>query len=729
MTARHRARPRLRSRCVRVPGLAAVLWVCALPAVTAAQTIRDPRVASLEFEGNETFPDSELYAAIETQPTRCRTFLLSWLCALTDWGFAHRRGYLADQGVVRDRLRLEGFYRFRGFLQARVDTAVDREDERVRVRFDIEEGPATPIDSLTISGLPGAMPLNAARRRVSLGAGDRFDQVRLEAGKDSLVHGLRELGYIDALVLQDALIPRGEGGARVRLDVSPGSRYRVGELRVTGGEAIGEGVVRRFIRIGPGEFYQQSRLDDSQRDLFALDAVRFASIQPEAVSDSVVDIVVHITPASTRAARGGLGWSTDECFQTEARLTHRNLFGGAKRLSVRAQLGTLFAQQLEGAFPCSDVGQDPQFRTLNFLGEAELAIPTFFSGRNSVRARLYGERESVPDVFIREEVGADVSVTRRLRRRMTATIGYRPAFTGFDQRSAEIFFCVNFGFCTPDDIETVTQSRWLSPLTISWLYNRTNDPLQPTSGFYLAAEIERAERFTGSDYRYVRLTLQAADFSPLGRELVFGARVRMGLVEPTAGPFMVAGPQREEDVIHPSKRFFAGGSQSVRGFAQNLLGPRVLVLDQMEDCPNEILEPCAARLAAEDPGAFVERPIGGNASLELSLELRQVLSPRWGVVAFLDVGDVWRDLSEIDAPSLSPGLGLRFRSPVGPLRLDIGYNPSGPASLPVVFTLIDGDLLELPDPVVYDPFRFDQPSRLKEFWRRLQIHFSIGEAF
>ncbi len=727
MTLRHRARPRLLSRCV--PGLAAVLAVCALPGETAAQTIRDPRVASLEFEGNETFSDSELYAAIETERTRCLTVLLWPICALTDWGFVHRRGYLADQGVLRDRLRLEGFYRFRGFLQARVDTFVNREADRVRIRFDIEEGFATPIDSLTISGLPDAMPTNAARRHLRTGPGDRFDQVRLEAGKDSLVHGLRELGYIDALVLQDALIPRGEGGAQVRLDVSHGSRYRVGEIRVVGGEAIGEGVVRRFIRIGPGEFYQQSRLDDSQRDLFALDAVRFASIQPQAVSDSVVDVVVQITPASTRAARGGLGWSTDECFQTEARLTHRNLFGGAKRLALRAQLGNLFAQQIGGAFPCSDVGQAPEFRTLNFLGEAELAIPTFFGGRNSFRARLYGERESVPDVFIREEVGADLSVTRRLRRRMTATLGYRPAFTGFDQRSADIFFCVNFGFCTPEDIETVTQARWLAPLTLSWLYNRTNDPLQPTSGFYLAAELERAERFTGSDYRYVRLIVQAADFSPLEPGLVFGARIRMGLVEPTAGPFMVAGAQREADVIHPSKRFFAGGSQSVRGFAQNLLGPRVLVADQMEDCPDEILEPCAARLAKEDPGAFVERPIGGNASFELSLELRQVLSPRWGVVAFLDLGDVWRDLSKIDKPAISPGLGLRFRSPVGPLRLDIGYNPSGPVALPVVFTLIDGDLLELPDPVVYDPFRFDEPSRLKELFRRLQIHFSIGEAF
>ena len=81
--------------------------------------------------------------------------------------------------------------------------------------------------------------------------------------------------------------------------------------------------------------------------------------------------------------------------------------------------------------------------------------------------------------------------------------------------------------------------------------------------------------------------------------------------------------------VHPSKRFFAGGSQSVRGFGQNLLGPRVLVADQEEDCPTEVLQDCVERLSREKPGAFAERPRGGNAGLELSVELRQRLSGRF----------------------------------------------------------------------------------------------------
>jgi hypothetical protein len=106
----------------------------------------------------------------------------------------------------------------------------------------------------------------------------------------------------------------------------------------------------------------------------------------------------------------------------------------------------------------------------------------------------------------------------------------------------------------------------------------------------------------------------------------------------------------------------------------------------------------------------VERPIGGNAGFEATLELRKLLTPRWGLVAFLDVGQVWEGLSSIEAPIWTPGAGIRFLSPVGPLRFDIGYNPSGATDLPVVVQLEDGELLELDSPVLFDPFTFDDPT-------------------
>lgn len=713
-------------------GVAAALCLWLAAGVAAAGPldgqVRDIEVVSLTFEGNEAFPASELEAVIRTRKTECTTLLLEPLCAITDWGFAHSRQYLDTLDVAADELRLELFYRDRGFFSAEVDHGVSIAGDEAQVSFAIEEGPPTPIDSMSISGVPAVLDSAEVRQLIGLGPGARFDQFRLRVGEDSLVRRLREFGYIEATVLEDLLRPPG-AGARVHLDVNPGVRFRVGDIEVDGAEDIGEGVVRDLMRIRSGEYLSQSRVEDSQRALFGVDAIRFASISTDVANDSIVDLIVQITPARTRVARGGFGWSTDQCLQTQATLTHRNLFGGAKRLELTARLDEIFAQQLGGSFPCSDVGTDADFRTLNFLLRAEFSVPVFFSGRNRFSASVYGERQSVPDVFIREGVGAQFGVTRELKRGMTATLSWQPAYTGFDEESADIFFCVNFGFCTPEDIATVTRAQWLSPLNLNWVYNRTDDPVQPSNGHYFTAEIERADVFTGSDYRYLRVNVQAADFESLDDDLVVGARIRAGFIEPTSGPFSVSDPDREQEVIHPSKRFFVGGSGSVRGFGQNLLGPRVLVADQVEDCPDEFLEPCVRRLAEEDPGAFVQRPNGGNAAVEISIELRQRLSRQWGLVLFVDGGNVYQGLSDLDWPVWTPGAGIRLNTPVGPLRLDLGYNPSGPTPLPVVVSLEQGSLVELPDPVLFDPFTYDQPSALKEFWRRLQIHFSIGEAF
>ena len=718
-----------RSRiCIAVGVAALFVGLFGRPTGAFAQTIRDPEVASLDIEGNEAFSDSEIESVLRSRETSCKTILLALFCAVSDWGFAHSREYLDSLAVQDDELRIQLFYRDRGFFAASATSEIRRGREKAWIHFGIEEGPPTLIDSLSITGVPQRLDSAEVARLIGLGPGDRFDQVELAVGKDSLRSALRERGYIQTTILEDLLRPPG-AGARVNLMVDSGPRFSIGEISVQGAEGIGEDVVRSLMRIGPGDIYRQSLIDESQQVLFGVDAIRFASIQPTVAGDSIVDLNVAITPGRFRTARGGFGWSTDQCLRAEARLTNRNLFGGAKRLQVTARLDNIFAQQLGGGFPCGGVGTSPDFRTLNYLLRAELTIPVFFSGRNAFRASLFGQRETFPDVYIREEIGAEFGVSRNIKRGMTATLGYQPSYTGFDEQSADIFFCVSFGFCTPDDIATVTQASWLAPVVLGWVLNRTNHPLQPTNGHYFTVDLERAASWTGSEYRYYRVTGQAADFETIEPGTVVGIRLHGGYVKATGGPVPSAAPDGGDAVLHPSKRYFSGGSQSVRGFGQNLLGPKVLSLDQMRDCPDEFLEICAARIAMEDPGRFEERPQGGNASFEANVELRRYLAPEWTLVLFVDGGGVWESLDALDWPTWTPGVGVRFSSPVGPLRLDIGYNPTGGQSLPVVVSLANGSLVELVEPVFYDPFGYDDPGFLTEFWRRLQFHISIGEAF
>jgi outer membrane protein assembly factor BamA len=206
---------------------------------------------------------------------------------------------------------------------------------------------------------------------------------------------------------------------------------------------------------------------------------------------------------------------------------------------------------------------------------------------------------------------------------------------------------------------------------------------------------------------------------------VLAGRIRFGAINALSSQtFGVTG--QSDKIIHPRKRFFAGGAESVRGFGANLLGPTVLVVDADDDCPGVDLDLCVDGLEA---GAFDERPSGGNAVLEGSLEIRTKVGERWTVVSFVDVGQVWRSLGDRNDFIVTPGFGVRFRSPIGPLRLDLGYDPSGPSNRPVVAVLEGGDIQQLNRTVRFDPFTFDDPGLLTEVGRRLQVQISIGEAF
>ena len=723
--------------------LAVCLALTALGTVPArGQVGLEREVVSLQFDGNQAFSDDRLARAIALDATRCKTFALAPFCWLTDWGLVHNRAYLDEAVLPADLLRLRLFYRRRGYRSVAVDTAVERLDGQVRVRFEIDEGPPTVLDTLVVTGTEGVLPSASVRQAFPLEPGEPFDLVELSRGKEALADRLRNRGYPRAAVLDEYFIPRGSRSVELTLDVRPGPRARFGEVRVQSGDGVGEGVVRQVLSFRPGQLYRQDRVLQSQRDLYQLEAVRFANIETDvaadADTDTLVDVTVSVTPADPRTVRTGVGVTTTDCVQTEARFTHRNFLGGARRLRVTGRLSNLLAEELGESFPCTGVGRDPVFQQLGFTARVDFREPFFLSSGNSLEASLFLERESVPDIFVRESRGGEVTLTRRLRRRMPLTIGYRPELTSFDEQSADVFFCVNFGFCQPDDIRALTESRWLSPLTAAWSYDRTNAAFSPTSGYYVDVSGEWADRVTGSDYQYVRFNLEAADFEEIADGVVLAVRLRTGFVEALGGqPFGDPTTGEEEVVVHPRKRFFVGGSQSVRGFEQNLLGPTVLLF-QAAECPDrfgttrEELTECALELASRpsDPDdVFDERPVGGNAAFEANLELRLDVGGPWTVVGFLDVGQVWVDIGDLQAPVASPGAGVRFESPVGPLRLDVGYDPTSPDRLPAVAELPNQEIVELRRAVPYDPFTYDGQTGFTEFWRRLHLNISIGEAF
>ena len=696
----------------------------------AGQTFEDPEVAKITFAGNEAFSDGDLESAILTAATHCRTFLFVFplpLCPLTDWGVAHIREYLDDGELPLDVLRLRLYYRQRGFRAATVDTTIVRQGERVRIQFDVVEGEPTRIRTLEVVGGEDLLDSAAVGEDLPLTLGDRLDLVTLGEGERRLAERLRKEGYVHAQVLREYFIPSETLEADVSLRVEPGPRVKVGEVRIIGSGEVGDGVIGELLRFRSGDWFREDRIVESQRSLYSLQALRWANIasEPRSDTDTLIDLRVEVAPAPKRSLQAGLGLQTDECVQGQASLTYRNFLGDARILRFSGRVSNLLASELQGQFPCSDVSANEVYQELNYLLEVGFEQPVFSDGRNNLRASVFGERETVPDLYVRNAIGGQVSFSRRLQRRMQLTLGYQPALTSFAEESADIYFCVNFGVCDPEDIQVLTDANWLSPITGLWTYDRTDNPFAATRGWYVAVELEQAGDLTLSDYQYTRGTVDGAVFHQVSKTIVIGGHVRTGTILPYTGN-VFDGTVTSDAVVHPQKRFFAGGPQSVRGFGLNLLGPTVLVLEE-EDCEGYVdFEECAQDLP---PTAFNERPLGGNSVFEGSVEARFRAGERWTVAAFVDFGQVWETIDDRASLVATPGAGVRFRSPVGPLRLDVGYNPTGTKLLPVVIVLDDGSIVETQNPVSYDPFSWDDPSALSELWRRLRIQFSIGEAF
>jgi len=698
------------------------------PAV--AQESGEPEVVEVSFAGNLTLSSSALEEAILTEASTCRAFLFYFplpLCPLTDVGFAHRRQYLDEEELSNDRLRLLLYYRQRGYRQAQVDQEVTRENGKARIRFNIEERDPTIIRRFELRGADDLLARERQLELLGVREGDPLDLAAFALGEGRLIEELRNRGYVNTTVLRDYFIPRDTRDAEVSLRVVPGPLVRIGDVRVEGSGQIGDAIIHSVLAIGPGDVFRDREIIESQRRLFNLEALRSASITSErrGDTDTLIDLRVRVAPAPQRTVDLGVGMETDECAQVQADWTNRNFLGRARVLRLTTRLSNLFASQLQGSFPCTDVAEEAVFQELNFRLGATFEQPVFAGGRNSLLAGIYTEEETVPDLFVRNSTGGELAFTHRFSSRMALTAAVRPELTSFGEQSADIYFCVNFGFCTPEDIGVLSERRWLSPVALLWALDRTDGRLSSTRGYYVNTEAEYAGALTGSDYRYVRATLDAAAFAPLDGARVLAGRVRFGVIEPS-GAQAFETTEGSPAVVHPRKRFFAGGAESIRGFGANLLGPTVLVVDVEDDCPGQDLDGCVDGLP---PGAFNERPAGGNAVIEASLELRNELGDRWSVVAFVDAGQVWTGLGDRSDLILTPGIGFRFRSPIGPLRVDFGYDPSSASDRPVVALREGGDIQELNRTVRFDPFGFDDPGAATEFLRRVQLQFSIGEAF
>ena len=738
--------PRLRVSAVKWSFLATTLLVSPAIAQEKASEVR-----KISFAGANSFDDELLRAAIVSNATQCSLIVV--ICS---------RSYIDEIGLRGDLVRLRMFYYQRGYREVKIGLDSIARNDGVEIRFNVTEGRPVLVSSVEIntaddSAAFDAHTKNALRRALPLRPGAVFNLLDYEVSRDSLRARLSNLGYARAEVLANYLIPRDSSyAARVQFDVMLGERMRFGPITVEGNQNVSAGVVERMLTFQPGEYYSYTDVLRSQRNLFGLETFRHVEIRadPHATTDTLIPVVVQVNEANLHRVRVGVGVSTAEFVNIDGRWTSRNFLGGARRLEIRGRLYNVLADPLHYVPAFENTG-DP-YNDLSGSISAEFSQPWFFSPLNTFSAGIYAERRSLPDIFVRTARGAFFSLARALDDRRSVSAGYRPELTELNA-GGDLVFCVNFVACGQEEISVLREPHWLSPVTGTFLRDHSNSLFAPTAGSIQRIEAEYATRITGSDFSYARISAEFTRYREVTRGVVLATRVRPGWARSLSDTDAGLG-------LHPQKRFFGGGPNSVRGFAQFRMGPKLLTINAVDHLVPDTLGnagSCTAQqinagscdvtgLAQQDPQFFEVRPVGGSAVLEGNVELRvPFVWDKLRAAAFLDFGQVWESAERARWKDIviTPGFGLRYFSAIGPVRIDIGYNPQQAQRLAVVTTKVceydvENDICTEID--ANKNYTSDMLRNTRELvklgdvrwgadnfwdWDRVQIHFSIGQAF
>ncbi len=701
-------------RAVFLLGLVATLaWTSAALAQQPTQRV----IRQLKFEGNQAISDEILAAAIVT--TNSSWFARAFL--FRSFKFLGTKRFFDEEEFRRDVVRLSVLYKRSGYPDAVVDTLVSRTPEDVYITFRVNEGNPIRVTRMVTTGLDSLPP--KLRRSVLLDlplqVGDAFNRFDMQASADSVIRRLRDRGYPAAAVFTAFESNREAKNASVTLDAEPGTRAVIGRVEVIGTKRVDTTVVRQLLVARSGRRYSQEELFESQRNLYESDLFRFATVNIDSASyhpgDTTVPLVVQVNESKPHRVQSGVGYATYDCFRGSLGWTTRDFLGAGRILDLTTRVSKV------GVGDPVDWGLDQNIcatsredtvgsAKVNYYLGASIRRPAFLSPNNAITVSLFAERRSEYKVYLRQETGASIALTRTTPRRrnplsLTYTISY-----GRTEASA-LSFCGVFGACTADVVQPLRKSLPLATLTALATFPRINSPIDPSRGRIGSVEVTYSSKYIGSSssQQFTRIAGGMSWYRPLSRDAVLSWRVRGGLIfSPTLEVGNVSGA-----FIPPDQRFYAGGPNDVRGYQRNELGPVVYVVP-VAGIRGDTIVADSVSVAAT----------GGNTFALGNVEVRvpsPIFSSRLRFAGFVDAGMVWQ---REGPPSerklrLTPGVGLRIATPLGPARLDVAYNPYQlqPGTLFQADTL--GNLTPVPGQAAYV-----QPRD-----HRYTIHIAVGQPF
>lgn len=696
-------------------------WLAALFGAFAVAASARPAHGQLEllvvrhvnFQGNHGVDPLTLAASIAT--TQSSLFVRNGLLRAITFGKLGEKRYFNQYEFTRDMYRLQVVFKRSGYPDVRVDTVVKRMAGAVDVIFKITEGQPNRLASLDVVGVDSVDTPSQMRQDLPIVAGDVASDYKLHETADTIAFRLWNHGYPSATVEVDET-----GGAdktNARLVAHTGLYSKFGPIRVTAPLGVDTSHVSALINARPGNEYRFNTILRSQRSLYTSDLYRVASVGVDterySPKDSVVPLAVSVVASLGHRAKASAGYGTDDCFRVGAEWAARNfptpglvfdVTGQLSKIGVGDPLGFGLRDNLCRTLLNDSIGS----RVANYGINASVRRNAFVGPTNALVLSVFATQHSEFEVYLRREIGTSVSVTHLDASNVPITLTYRIADGTTTANAAS--FCAFFNTCQPALIAALQQRRVQGTLGLSALRQRVNNPLDPFRGSILSGSVTWSSQWLGSSstQQFLRMVGDVSGFVPLARSVVLAGHLRGGII---IAPQISVSDNSIGNFVPPDQRFYAGGAYDVRGYDQNELGPLVYVVsaDSLNAATGLPISSTAVHVA----------PIGGTRVGIGNLEVRvptPFLGGRLRAAVFVDAGVLWN----AGGPSplrVTPGAGLRYTSPIGPIRIDGGYN-TYPLQAGQLFKIsTDGSLSQVQD-------GFIKPRTGSLTW-----HFSIGQAF
>lgn len=578
---------------------------------------------------------------IGTEKFANKDILDNWESKEHNWASWYRRDdQYSKEKMSGDLEKLNSWYLDRGYVDFSIDStqvSISPNKRDMFISAGVTEGEQYKISEINVTG-DTILPQADIERLVIPKAGDVFSRALLEYTSNAIINTLSNIGYAFAKVNPIPTPNREDRTVAVNLQVVPGPRVTVRRILYKGNNRTSDEVLRREMRQFENTWYSQAAIDRSKIRLQRLGYFESVEVETPAVpgSNDQVDVVYNVKETTSGSFVVGLGYSQSFGVTTSVQLSQNNFLGGGNRVAVEASRSSYqqrYAFSYTNPFFTDDgvsLGYNLSWRSLDYSNFNTAQ----YNSKNGAAQVVFGVPITENDT-VSAMVGIDSNQIN--------------TFPGTPQAIVDYI----------DAVGTRTFHAWRTEL--GWARDTRNDFFMPTRGMYQRVGLETA--LPGSTVEYYKLNYQISNYWPIIPALVLNTRFELGYGDSYGNDStrVVMNPDGSTRTITATglpfyENFYAGGTNSVRGFEDNTLGPR------------------------SEPTLNYRRgqPLGGSFKTVGSVEMyfpKLFDSPSARISAFVDFGNVYNGVENFKANELcaSTGVALLWRAPVGPISISYAF--------------------------------------------------------